>query len=75
MSERIGESLRIGLGMSEIGELVLQFTTLLPSESGAEKRERFFGTNQGLEEHVTVVLSLGSIEGGDDPTPESFVLF
>ena len=75
MSERIDESLGIGLGMSEIGELVLQFTTLLPSESGTEKRERFFGTDEGLEEHMTMVFSLGSIEGGDDPTPEFVVLF
>ena len=70
MSERIGESLGIGLGVSEIGELVLQFTALLPSESGAEKRKRFSGTGRGLEERVTVVLSLGSIQGRDDPTHE-----
>ena len=70
MSERIGESLGIGLGVSEIGELVLQFTALLPSESGAEKRERFSGTGRGLEERVTVVLSLGSIQCRDDPTHE-----
>ena len=75
MSERIDESLGIGLGVSEIGELVLQFTALLPSESGVEKRERFSGTNRGLEECVTMVLSLGLIQAGDDPTPESFVLF
>ena len=56
MSERIGESLGIGLGVSEIGELVLPFTALLPSESGAEKRERFFGTDRGLKERVIVVL-------------------
>ena len=61
MSERIGESLGIGLGVSEIGKLVLQFTALLLSESGVEKRERFLGTGQGLEECVTVVLSLGLI--------------
>ena len=61
MSERIGESLGIVLGVSEIGELVLQFTALLPSKSGAEKRERFSNTSRGLEERVTVVLSLGSI--------------
>ena len=40
------------------------------SESGAEKRERFSGTGRGLEERVTVVLSLGSIQGRDDPTHE-----
>ena len=57
MSKRIDESLGIGLGVSEIGELVLQFTALLPSESGAEKRERFFGTGRGLKERVTVVFS------------------
>ena len=57
MSEGIGESLGIGLGVSEIGELVLQFTALLPGESGAEKQERFFGTGRGLKECVTVVLS------------------
>nr|POF10835.1 uncharacterized protein, chloroplastic [Quercus suber] len=39
VSERIGESPGIGLGGSEIGELVLQFIALLPSESGAEKQE------------------------------------
>ena len=60
MSERFGESLGNGLGVSEIGELVLQFTALLPSESGAEKRERFSGTGRGLEERMTAVLSLGS---------------
>ena len=70
MSERIGESLGIGLGVSEIGELVLQFIALLPSESGAEKRKRFSGTDRGLEERVTVVLSLGSIQCRDDPTHE-----
>ena len=70
MSERIGESLGNGLGVSEIGELVLQFTALPLSESGAEKRERFSDTGRGLEERVIVVLSLGSIQGRDDPTHE-----
>ena len=64
MSKRIGESLGIGLGVSEIGELVLQFTALLPSESGAEKRERFFGTGPGTrgarDSGSLVGLDLGS---------------
>lgn len=70
VSRRIGHGLGIGLGMQEIGELILGLISLLPSESGAEKRKRFSGSGRRLEQCVAMTVSVSSIESGDDPAHE-----
>lgn len=70
MNKRIRHRLRVGFWMSEICELILQLTILLPSEGWAEERERFPSSGGRLEQCVAMAVLLSSLEGGDDPAHE-----
>lgn len=71
VTQRIGPGLRIRPQIrGGIGSHILRLVILLPSENGAEQRQRLPGARGRLEQRVAVAVPLGSIERGDDSAHE-----
>lgn len=75
MIKRVGRGPRVGsrLRLIRVRVRVLKLGTVvaLPSEGGAEKRERLAGAGGGLKQGMAMAVPLGPIKCRDNPTHES----